>query len=113
MFFKKAVGIDIVEVASFKEYSSNKEHHFLQKVFTPYELDYCFLHKEPQTHLAGIFAAKEATSKALGVMRFPSITLEIRHDKEGKPEAYKAGKKLSISISIAHTSNTAVAVASA
>ena len=109
MFFRSVVGIDIVEVSRFKDFS--KEHHFLQKVFTAYELDYCFLHKDPSTHLAGIFSAKEAVSKALGVTKFPFASIEIKHDSFGKPEAYVGNKKLSISISIAHTDTIATSVA--
>ena len=111
MFWKRAVGTDIVEVSSFRKYDIDKQHHFLQKVFTSYELDYCFLHKDPSTHLAGIFAGKEAVSKALGVLKYPSILIEIRHDRNGKPEAYTNSKKLKIALSISHTKEIAVAVA--
>jgi hypothetical protein len=61
MWFKKTVGVDIVDVKRFEEYTDNKEHHFLKKVFTPYEIDYCFIHKEPAKHLAGLFTAKVAS----------------------------------------------------
>ena len=111
MFFKREVGIDIVDVSRFKGFT--KEDAFIQKTFTLYERDYCFLYTEPSTHLAGIFSAKEAVSKALGTVKFHVLMLEIRHDSTGKPEAYREGKKLSVSVSISHTDTTAVAVATA
>jgi phosphopantetheine--protein transferase-like protein len=111
MWFKKTVGVDIVDVKRFEEYTDNKEHHFLKKVFTPYEIDYCFIHKEPAKHLAGLFTAKEAVSKALGVERFPYTSIHIRHTKHGKPEAYVGLRKLKVSVSIAHTDTYATAVA--
>lgn len=111
--FKKETGIDIVDISRFESFTQDKDHDFLHKTFTPYELDYCFLHKDVAPHLAGIFAAKEAVSKALGTERFPFISIEIRHKNDGKPEAYKEGKKLPVSVSIAHTRTIATAVAMA
>ncbi len=114
MFFwntKKEIGIDIVDVRRFEPFAQDKDCGFLHKTFTPDELNYCFLYKDTALHLAGIFAAKEAVSKALGVKKFPFIEIEIRHGHDGKPEAYKSGKKLPVSVSIAHTSTTAVAFA--
>lgn len=116
MFFKnsrKDIGVDVVEVSRFETFSQNKSSNFLQKVFTSYELDYCFQYKDVAPHLAGIFAAKEAVSKALGAKRYPFIEIEIRHRKDGKPVAYQHMKVLPISISIAHTSSVSIAVAMA
>lgn len=109
--FKKEVGIDVVNISRFEQFTEDKSHHFLQKIFTSYELDYCFLHEDAAPHLAGIFAAKEAISKALGTENFPFICIEIRHRKDGKPDGYKDGERLSVSVSIAHTSTIATAVA--
>lgn len=114
MFFKnskKEIGVDIVDISRFEQFTKDKSHHFLQKTFTSFELDHCFLYKDTAPHLAGIFAAKEAISKALGTENFPFICIEIRHRKDGKPEGYKDGKRLSASVSIAHTSTIATAVA--
>lgn len=113
MFFKNKVGIDIVEVARFEKFACDRNHHFLRKTFTLHEVDYCFLNQDVAPHLAGIFAAKEAVSKALGVKNEPFIEIEIRHDRNGMPEAYKRGKRLSVSVSISHTSTIATAIASA
>lgn len=114
MFFwknKKQVGIDLVDVSRFKVFENDKNHPFLKKSFSEYELTYCFSYKDPAPHLSGIFAAKEAVSKALGVKKFPFIGVEIKHATDGKPEVYYAGKKLNMSVSISHTGAYAVAVA--
>jgi holo-[acyl-carrier protein] synthase len=39
---------------------------FLTRVFTELEIAYCLARRHPAQHLAGRFAAKEATMKALG-----------------------------------------------
>lgn len=111
MFFRKKIGTDIVETSRFNAFSTNKEDPFLVRTFSAYEINYCFLHKEPATHLAGIFAAKEAVSKALGVTKHPITLIEIRHNQEGMPEAYVSNKKLNVSVSISHTNSIATAVA--
>ena len=104
-------GIDLVEVARFKSLCSKSKQYLLQKFFTEQELAYCFSFKDPAPHLAGLFAAKEAASKALGVHEFPFIELEVRHTAEGAPEIWHEGNVLAIRISITHTKAMAAAVA--
>lgn len=111
LFKKSNIGIDIVEVERFSKYQYNKIDPFLEKVFSRQELDYCFTFNDPAPHLAGLFSAKEATSKALGVNKYPFIEIEIRHEKDGAPCVYNQGKKLSVRISITHTKICACAVA--
>jgi holo-[acyl-carrier protein] synthase len=101
------VGIDLVEVLRFKKL----EKYQLEKFFFEQEREYCFSFQNPYEHFAGFFAAKEAVSKALGVMRFPFSEIEIRHLQEGAPVAYHKNKKLDISLSIAHTKDMATAIA--
>ena len=108
---KLDVGIDMVEVARFKPMTRNAAHPFLQKVFTPQEVTYCYQFKERATHLAGTFAAKEAVSKALGVERYPFADIEIKRTKARKPEAWRGKKRLPVAISITHTAALAAAVA--
>ena len=107
----KRVGIDVVDISRFKPFVRNRNHSFLEKVFSKNELDYCFKYKDVSVHLAGLFVAKEAISKALGVKKYPYIDIEIRHAKDGSPEAWNNYKKLSISVSISHTKSIAVAIA--
>jgi phosphopantetheine--protein transferase-like protein len=113
-FFRKkslSVGVDIVEVSRFEAYKDKKEDAFLSKVFSLTEINYCFSYSDPSSHLAGTFAAKEAVSKALGVKHFPFSEIEVRHDNDGKPEAFMKGKKLPVSISITHSNTIAAAIA--
>ncbi len=58
-----AVGIDIIEVERVREVYEHHGERFLQRVFTPREVQQC---RGKITRLAGRFAAKEAISKALG-----------------------------------------------
>ena len=107
----QGVGIDLVDVARFEKFNSDKENQFIKKVFSDYEVEYCFKYKNPSTHLAGIFALKEAVSKALGTDEFPFIKIEIKHKKDGSPEVYFKRDKLSLKVSIAHTDTMAIAIA--
>lgn len=103
------LGVDIVEVARFIEHK--KSSSFLKKVFTPKEIKYCFSYSDPAVHLAGHFALKESVSKCLGVNKYPFAEIEVRHTKEGAPEAYHNGKKLPVGVSISHTKDIAIAIA--
>lgn len=103
------IGIDVVDVSRFK--GLKRTAPLLQKVFTKLELDYCFSFKDSSTHLAGLFAAKEAVAKALDGQAVV-YEIEIRHTVGGKPMVWqknKENKKMAVSIS--HTDQLAVAVA--
>lgn len=60
---KLATGVDLIEIARIEEVIARHGRHYLERIFTPAELDYCGKRAES---LAGRFAAKEAVSKALG-----------------------------------------------
>ena len=107
----KKIGFDLVEIARFKKMIPGRTNPFFKKVFTDSELDYCFSYKNPEAHLAGLFAAKEAVSKALGVLKYPFAEIEIRHAKDGMPLAYKNNRRLKIALSITHTDSIAGAIA--
>ncbi|MCX8030879.1 MAG: holo-ACP synthase [Thermodesulfovibrionales bacterium] len=65
------LGTDIVENKRIKRAIDKWGEKFLTKVYTEREVSYCLLKKDPVIHLAGRFAAKEATIKALtGVKRY-------------------------------------------
>ena len=108
---KGNIGLDMVDVRRFVGMNTKSKVHLLKKLFTASEIAYCSSFKDLASHLAGIFAAKEAVSKALGVNDFPFIEIEIRHDKEGAPEAWHKNKKLSVKVSITHTKTLAAAIA--
>ena len=60
------IGIDLVKRDRIKDAVQKWDKRFLNRIFTPAEQEYAFAHKSPYLHLAGRFAAKEATLKALG-----------------------------------------------
>ena len=112
-------GIDLVEIARFRELDPKILKRFYARVFTPGERAYIGGSFE---RAAGIFAAKEALVKALGC-GIGLVTWQevgIGYDAQGKPlpeltgSAKKAEQVLGISawsISISHTRSNAVAVA--
>ena len=114
-------GIDLVEIARFRELNPNILERFFSRVFTQNEKAYIAGSFE---RAAGIFAAKEALVKALGcgigLVSWQEVA--IRYDGQGKPvpeltgKAKAAERALGIvewSVSISHTKNNAVAVAMA
>lgn len=58
-------GIDLVKISRISYLAHKWEERFLEKVFTPRELEYAFQRKRPYEHLAARFAAKEALIKAI------------------------------------------------
>jgi len=110
-FTAPGVGIDMVDIVRFEKFTSRDSDAFLSKVFFDNECVYCFSHKNPAPHLAGMFACKEAVSKALGVEAFPFSEIEVRHKGNGAPEVFHKGGKLAIKVSITHTDTVAVAIA--
>lgn len=84
------IGNDIVEIARIKAVMMRYPERFLNRIFTPYEQEYCLKRKEPALHFAGRFAAKEAIVKALGIGFSQGINwldVEIQSDAKGKPIA--------------------------
>lgn len=106
----KGLGIDIVEVKRFRKFK-NRNGAFLKKVFTKNELNYCFSFSDPESRLAGNFAAKEAAVKASGG-KLSVLGVEIRHRKNGQPEVLVRNKlQKNLMVSISHTDKLACATA--
>lgn len=115
------VGTDIIEIDRIERALENTQT-FFEKVYTVNERHYYLEnHKKVQT-LAGLFAAKEAISKALGTgfRSFGMGEIEIIPNSLGKPEVtlYGQAKLLSqqlgissIHISISHSKTYATAFA--
>ena len=114
------VGTDIIEIERIKRSIERHRQHFLDRVFTEKEQEYCLRHRESERHFAGRFAAKEAVVKALGTGFTRGIgwlDIEIENDSSGKPFV-KLSSRLqeffgatNLSISISHCRNYAVAFA--
>lgn len=82
------IGTDIVEIRRIHEVLKRYTERFLNRIFTPYEQEYCLKRKEPARHLAARFAIKESVAKALGTgfcSKLSWTDIEIRNDEAGKP----------------------------
>jgi holo-[acyl-carrier protein] synthase len=60
------LGVDIAEIDRMEAAIRRHGRHFIERVFTPAEIEYCERHARPAERYAGRFAAKEAVMKALG-----------------------------------------------
>ena len=90
------IGCDIVDIHRFEKYVDDKKR--LEKLYRKMEF------------LAGRFAVKEATSKALGVgisKEFSFHDVEVKKDDNGKP--YIEYGDFRTHLTISHTDTTVVA----
>lgn len=111
-------GVDIVNVGRIEKILSNRRDKFYNKIFTEKEIEHITNKGHKPTTVAGIFAAKEAISKALGtgigVIGWKDI--EVLHAETGKPYVNFTRKKIiddfkieEIQLSISHEVDYAVA----
>ena len=80
------IGIDSLDVERMGKFIKNER--FLNKYFTPYAAVYVNQTNNKTMRLAGIYCAKEAFLKALGIGLNNGIALneiEINHDENGRP----------------------------
>jgi holo-[acyl-carrier protein] synthase len=114
------IGNDLIEIERMRGSIDRHGHHFLSRLFTQREQDYCYKFKDPVPHFAGKFAAKEAVAKALGTGFGAQLAwhdVEIINDELGKPlvvlsEPAKAKfKHPRILVSVTHSMSHAEAVA--
>lgn len=82
------IGTDIVECLRIAQMIEQHAEQFLQRVYTPHEIEYCSSRKAATQHYAGRWAAKEAVLKAMGTgwargIRWQDI--EIHNQLGGKP----------------------------
>jgi holo-[acyl-carrier protein] synthase len=100
-------GIDLVETARIRRLHDQHGKHFLDRVFTPAEQEYCSANpKRYFEHLAGRFAAKEAVLKVLGTGWRGGISwtdIEISRNPSGQPGIRLSGEcaKIADSLGIA------------
>lgn len=117
------IGTDIVECLRIAKMIERHGELFIQRVYTPREIQYCSSRKAATQHYAGRWAAKEAVLKALGTGWARGISwkdIEVRNDEGGKPTIALAGgarqacERLGIGqmlISISHCRSHATAYA--
>lgn len=112
----KGLGLDLCEIARMEKLV--QDERFLQRYFSEAEAAYIRSKGKsaPQT-MAGIYAAKEAFSKALGTgITFSLQEVRVVHDEQGQPgyeltgEAKKLGGEDRFFLSISHDAGMAAAV---
>lgn len=116
---KITCGTDIIEINRIKQCVENLKSKFTQRVFTETEIIYCESKKAQKfQHYAGRFAAKEASFKALSSKLQDKYSIswkdiEIKNDKQGRPQLKVFGMDLEqvidIDVSISHCKDYAVA----
>ncbi len=82
------IGNDIVAVRRIADLMDRPGSRFIQRAFTPVEIEYCSGKALPEVHFAGRWAAKEAVFKALQLSwtgPFSWKEIEIRPTKKGPP----------------------------
>ena len=110
-------GVDLIEISRIEEVVSRHGKHYLERIYTPAELELCGKRVES---LAGRFAAKEAVAKALGcgIGDVEWKEIEILGDEQHAPVLHLHGKatqeadKLGLtswSISLSHSQSHAIA----
>ncbi len=117
------VGVDIVSVSRIRDLIERQGERFLQRVYTPAELEYCSKFRDPSERYAARFAAKEAVAKAfttgigehlnwtsVGVVSGERGQPTIELDELGKVLLYQVGGN-HVAISLSHTADTAIAFA--
>ena len=99
-------GVDLVFIPEFKKGAKRGGEGFLRKIFLESELK-----NTESSHLAGVFAAKEAVMKALGLPAGNWHQIEISYDKNGRPKVHVSGKRSKkYDLSISHAGDYAIAV---
>lgn len=117
---KVECGIDIIEVKRIEDAIESLNDKFLNKVYTPKEIEYCdSKNKMKYQHYAARFAAKEAIFKAISKKLKDKYELtwtnvEIINDKQGKPEVLFINTFInseieSIDVSLSHIKDYAIA----
>jgi len=112
-------GIDTIEISRLDEIKPEIRQRFIQRVFTDKELEQA---RNRTDVLSGLFAAKEAVSKALGtgIGYVNWRDIEIIHLQTGQPTVVLHGNGKTVaeqlgltawSVSISHDRNKAIALA--
>ena len=88
------IGTDIIECLRIAQMIERHGEIFLQRVYTPREIEYCHRRKAATQHFAGRWAAKEAVLKAMGTgwsKGIKWVDIEVRNEMGGKPSIALGG----------------------
>ncbi len=114
------VGVDIIEIQRIRKSIDDFGDTFLERVFTPGEIQYCTAKNNAAQHFAARFAAKEAVSKSLATGwrgNFSWKDIEVTNDVLGQPHISLHGKlkedlsHITIFVSLSHSADHVVAMA--
>ena len=115
------IGTDIIECLRIAKMIERHGELFINRVYTPHEIEYCSQRKAATQHYSGRWAAKEAVLKALGTGWARGITwrdIEVYNEPGGKPlirlgggarEVCEARRISAVMISISHCRSHATA----
>lgn len=115
---KLSTGIDLIEIERVNSVIERHGERFLNRIFTPRELQDCAGRSES---LAARFAAKEAAAKALGcgIGDISWQEVEVQRAENGQPRLHLTGKAKQFakeqgfvqwSVSLSHSQNHAIAM---
>lgn len=115
-----SVGIDLVEVSTVADSLAAHGQRYLERVYTPREIEDCGGATPNPQRLAARFAAKEATYKALGLSEpFRPLDVEVGQTSTGAPTlalhgqlatAWQAQGAAPLALSLTHEAGVACAV---
>jgi holo-[acyl-carrier protein] synthase len=116
------VGTDLIEIARIQQSIDRFGERFLERVFTPREIDFCRRKKNAAESFAARFAAKEAGAKALGTGISRGVgwlELDVARSPGERPHLQLSGRAAelahslgvaTISLSLTHSRDVALAV---
>lgn len=117
------IGTDIIECERIDSMVRRHGDHFVRRVFTESEIQYCSGRKISDQHFSGRWAAKEAILKALGTGWIAGIAwtdVEVVNERGGRPTVQLHGGAARIAeekgiqrieVSISHCKSYATAFA--
>ena len=83
------LGLDATDIPRIAATIARYGERFTHRIFTEGEVAYCMRRREPAIHLAGRFASKEATMKALGTGHSQGVLwrdVEVVRARGGPPQ---------------------------
>jgi holo-[acyl-carrier protein] synthase len=117
------IGTDLCDCVRIANMIEKHGEEFVNRVYTPREIEYCGVRKAAVQHYAGRWAAKEAILKALGTGWTQGIKwtdLEVTNQPGGEPivqlhnialQVMRSKRIERVLISISHTETQAIAFA--
>ncbi len=109
----KGIGIDSVDIEEMRGICGDFDNAFVRRTFTEAEVAQALDRPDPASFLAGRFAVKEATFKALGHLTsddgFDFRFVETLHDENGCPSITKS-PKLAAYLAEAHATEALVSI---